>query len=137
MTKALICGGRNVGRTDPRVAGSQAGLELRKASAERMFVSKKMDELHQAKNFTLIIAGNEGGAERLGAQWGAANKVAVQLFERKKSSRESVMQRNTRMLDEAAPELVIAFGGGESTQALLVEANRRGVAVLEFALPKD
>lgn len=134
--KALICGGGKVGRTDPSATGSRASLELRRASAERRFLSDRLDELHSGKKFTEIVAGNEGGAERLGAQWATANNIPVRVFDRKKSSREDIIQRNLRMLDESQPELVIAFGGGESTKALLAEANRRGVAVMEIDLPK-
>ncbi len=136
MMKALICGGRNVGRTDPSTGSLQAGPELKKASAERKFVSDKMQELHQGNQFRRIVAGNEGGAERLGAQWAVANSVPVEIVKRK-NSRESVTQRNRRILDDAAPELVVAFGAGESTKALLAEAKRRGIAVMEIDLPKE
>ncbi|MGJ0509312.1 MAG: hypothetical protein ACR652_19750 [Methylocystis sp.] len=133
--KAIVCGGRNVGRARQTTTGVDAGGEIRRASAERKFVADKMSELHAAQPFTRIVGGNEGGAERLATHWATINGVPMSSVERR-NSRETTIQRNMRMLKEHAPELVVAFGGGESTEALLAEAQRTGVAVLRIDIPE-
>ncbi len=57
--KAIVCGGRNVGRTD-RKMHINAADEVRKAGDVRAFVAQKMDDLHVEKRFSEIMAGNEG-----------------------------------------------------------------------------
>ncbi len=133
--KALICGGRNVGRTNPNSLHSRAADEIRKATAVRKFVSEVMDELHVEKVFSEIVAGNEGGAERLGVSWATVNRIPCKIFDRK-GPKESTIQRNMRMLRESQPAMVVAFGGGESTTALLEEAKRHGVTCVEIAVPE-
>jgi hypothetical protein len=132
--KAIVCGGRNVGRTDPNALHLHASDEIKKAGAARTFVLKTMDELHSDKSFSAITCGNEGGAERLGITWATSRRIPVNVFERKGRG-ETTIDRNLRMLRASKPDLIIAFGGGESTQALLNEARRIGVPVLEVALP--
>jgi hypothetical protein len=133
--RAIVCGGRNVGRTDPNALHLGAATEIKKAGAARTFVLEMMDELHADRSFSEIIGGNEGGAERLGISWAASRRIPVNVFERK-SRRETTIHRNLRMLRASKPDLIIAFGGGESTQVLLKEAHKLGVPVLEIALPE-
>jgi hypothetical protein len=133
--KVIICGGRNVGRTDPNALHLDAASEVKRATAARRFVTAKMDELHVEKQFGKIIAGNEGGAERLGITWAVFKRIPHRVFERK-SRGETAVERNIRMLRESQPDLVIAFDGDESTTALLMEAKRLGVPALEIALPQ-
>lgn len=130
---ALVCGGRLVGRVDP-VFGSGTAAAINKASVERRFVFQKLDELHSEKKFSFLIAGNEGGAERLGIQWAANKAIPFNSYGRK-HKRETTIERNVRMLGASKPALVIAFGGGQSTNALIGEAKRLGIEVLEFTLP--
>ncbi len=94
----------------------------------------KMTDLHAEKKFSEIIGGDDGGAERICTGWAKANGVPVTIFERK-DRRESITDRNLRMLKASSPELVIAFGGGESTRALLSEAKNRGIPVVEIQMP--
>jgi hypothetical protein len=134
--RVIICGGRNVGRTDPNALHLDAASEIKRASAARRFVSAKMDELHVEKPFGEIIAGNEGGAERLGISWAVFKRIPHKVFERK-NRKETTFERNIRMLRESQPDLIIAFGGDESTTALLMEAKRLGVPAVEIALPQS
>jgi len=126
--KAIVCGGRNIGRANHH--SSDTAQEIARASAERRLVSAKLSELHAERSFSLIIGGNEGGAERLGTHWAEINRVPLKIVERK--HRETTPLRNARMLQENAPDLVIAFGGGESTDALLADAEKAGVAVIRI-----
>lgn len=145
--KVLISGGRNVGRPSE-------GADVARATQERKFVSDFLTNFHKAKPVSLVIAGNEGGAERLGLHWAALNKIPASVWERRTvtkekmvanvlgklagkrgSSSETTIKRNLRMLAGSQPDLIIAFGCGETTTALLEEAKKRGVEILEVKLP--
>lgn len=133
--KALVCGGRNVGRADPKKQHLEAANEIRKATAARRFVTETLDRLHLEKRFCEIIGGDEGGAERLGISWAVANQIPRTVFTRMNRT-ETTIKRNVRMLQECKPDLIIAIGGGESTSALLAEARKIGVPVVKVEMPK-
>jgi hypothetical protein len=132
--KALICGGRNVGRTNPNAVYLDAAKEIQRASEERKFVIEKLAELYRAGKFSSVIGGKEGGAERLATHWAAINGIPVEIIVRR-SGRETIERRNMRMLDEGRPELLIALGGGPGTQSLIAEARRRGIMAIEVDIP--
>lgn len=137
MRIALICGGRDVGRALQKDAESAThAVEL--ATAQRNFVAATLDRLHEEHPFSLIIGGNEGGAERLGVHWAATRKVTSKIFRRKSRllKTEDIFQRNSRMLREGKPDVVIAFGSGESTEKLLAEALSLGLPTLTFDVPE-
>jgi hypothetical protein len=132
--RAIVCGGRNIGRTNFDAIHLDASAEIKRASEERSFVANKMAALHAENQFHLLTGGNEGGAERLALLWGSNNGVPLLIVHRR-SEGETVIERNLRMLRESAPELVIAFGGAESTKALIDAAMAAGIRVLRFELP--
>ncbi len=135
--RVLVCGGRNVGRVSRNVsrhATADIHGGVKQATQERQFVADRMNELHAEKKFTEIIGGDDGGAERICTNWAKVNGVPLTIFERK-DRRETITNRNLRMLKASSPELVIAFGGGESTNALLSEAKNRGIPVIEIQMP--
>lgn len=134
VMKVLICGGRNVGRTNPNATHLDAAAEITRATKERNFVSEYLSKLHNEKTITEVNGGNEGGAERLGTHWATVNSVQSVVW-RRLNSKESVLTRNSRMLSGSKPDLVIAFGGGESTSLLLKEARDKGFQVIEVEIP--
>ncbi len=133
--KVLICGGRNVGRTNPNATHRDAAAEITRASKEKQFVNDYLTKLHQENNTKVIIAGDEGGAERIGLHWALVNKIAASPFKRI-NSKETTIARNSRMLAESKPDIVIAFGNGESTTQLLKEAKEKGIQVIEIKIPE-
>jgi len=154
--KLLVCGGRLVGQVAPDLGGDAAAREMARASFERKFVTNYLAKMHEETPITLVIGGSEGGAERLGVNWAGANKVAVMTWQRLKFPKsgllssikllggkasssnytlETMEARNARMLAGCAPDLVLAFGGGASTQILLQDAREKGLHVVEIAIP--
>jgi hypothetical protein len=132
--KVLVCGNRNVGRTNPNATHLNAKAEIQRATNERTFVFDYLSTIHKEKSFTEVIGGDEGGAERLGLHWATVNKVSQKVWTRS-SKKESVIDRNNRMLAGSIPDLVIAFGSGESTTILIGAAKEKGIQVLEVAIP--
>lgn len=152
--KVLVCGGRNVGRTNPNTTLGHSGAEVTRATSERNFVSQYLTKIHSATPITQVIGGDEGGAERIGLNWAATNNIQTDVWARQKttagtvtkaldmlrkkntSSRETMAQRNSRMLSGSKPDLVVSFGGGDSSSELVKQAKQKGIEVIEVPLPK-
>ncbi len=131
--RVLICGGRNVGRVSKSTGFQNAGHELEAASAARLFISDMLSKLHAEQPFTLVICGAEGGAERLGKKWAELANIPVQPF--MMDQRQTISDRNKRMLDQGKPEFIIAFEGGEETEIMLANAEQRGIPVARIPIP--
>lgn len=54
-----------------------------------------------------------------------------------KHSKETMLERNRRMLNENTPDVVLAFGTGTSTEALVNDARARGIEIIEVDFPVD
>ncbi len=132
--KVLVCGNRNVGRTNPNATHLNAKAEIQRATNERTFVFDYLSSIHKEKSFTEVIGGDEGGAERLGLHWATVNKIPQKLWNRT-SKKESIIDRNKRMLAGSKPDLIIAFGSGVSTEILTGAAKEKGIQVVEVAMP--
>ncbi|PPD45199.1 MAG: hypothetical protein CTY15_05330 [Methylocystis sp.] len=135
--KVLVCGSRNVGRSSENVHVSLSGQEVAKAGAQRDFVSSTLTILHSECRFSLVIAGDEGGAERLGLHWAQRNGIPTMAVARKKGvllqkKVEDIKERNLRMLREGEPQLIVCFGEGENTSRLLAAAQAKGIEALLF-----
>ncbi len=134
--RAIICGGRNIGRASGEIAAAQVQAELERASDERAFVFEALTALHVKHGFAEIIAGDEGGCERLGLNWAGLNNIPVSVFSRERRSfrKETIDERNVRMLVAARPDAMVCFGGGEATERLVAAAQRSGVPVTRISV---
>ncbi len=153
--KLLVCGSRKIGKTDPSTPIHLAGVDTHNATRQRKFVFDYLSQHHKLSTVTQVIGGDEGGAERLGQHWAKMNNIPIVTIRRlmfqpsifwtftsfltgKKRSaarKENIEDRNHRMLAETEPDLIIAFGAGKSTEALLQEARDRGIGVIEVEVP--
>ncbi len=155
--QVLVCGSRTVGQVSPGLTGPAAAKDLSRASFERKFVTGYLSRLHEKTPITLLIGGEEGGAGSVGLNWARANNIetmgwrrlkfpksallaSLTSFGKKKRSSDYVMEtfeaRNARMLEGCQPELILAFGGGESTRLMLELAREKGVRVIEIEIPE-
>lgn len=109
--KVLVCGGREY--TDARKLYSV------------------LDGLHAKHNITLIINGGAHGADYLGRLWARERKVPCSTYpaDWDRHGRSAGPVRNQRMLDEAVPDLVVAFPGGSGTANMIQKAEAAGVEV--------
>lgn len=115
MTRVLVCGGRNY--TDaPKVRAV-------------------LDKLHAEAGIDLIIQGGAKGADDLAFDCARVNYVDQVQFDADWENQGSFAgpMRNTRMLNEGKPDLVIAFPGGRGTADMVKKARRAGVQVVEIA----
>lgn len=154
----LVCGGRDIGQIVSGLTGADAARQMSRATHERRFISNYLNKIHEETPISHVICGNEGGAERVGLNWAEINRIPVSAWSRlkirktgfisslrslggksasKNYTRETIEARNTRMLEGSAPDLVVAFGGGDSTKLLLEDARRRGLKVIEIVMPES
>lgn len=111
--KVLVCGGRDFDR--------------------RSFAYKTLDKLHKEHNFDLVIQGDARGADTIGRDWAFLHGINVRTFSAnwEKYGKRAGMIRNSYMLKEGEPDLVIAFPGGNGTANMVMLARRANVNVIE------
>lgn len=112
--RVLVCGGRDF--TDSARARSV------------------LDHYHRERPFTLLIHGAARGADGLAGEWAAAHGVTQQAFpaDWNAHGRAAGPIRNTQMLTEGKPDIVIAFPGGRGTENMIGQAERARVPVLRI-----
>lgn len=108
--KALVCGGRDF--------------------TDRTQLFNYLDTM---TSITFIIEGGARGADRLAKQWAQARGVPYRTYPADWSRYRSAAgsTRNQQMLDEAQPDIVIAFQGGRGTANMVRLARSAGVRVVE------
>lgn len=118
MHRLLICGGRDY--TDAKRIWSVLDHYLR-----------------EADNFEVVIHGAARGADTIGGEWAMARGLRVEAYPANwtQYGNGAGSLRNTQMLRESKPTLVIAFPGGRGTANMVGQAKRAGVAVLEIPWP--
>ncbi len=112
--RVLVCGGR----------------DLRDAE----LIESTLDRLLAARGpFERLIHGGARGVDRLAGTWARKNGVLEWDFlpEWHRAGTRDGSVRNQRMIDEALPELVIAFPGGDGTADMVERAKAAGVEVIE------
>lgn len=119
MTVALICGGR-----DFRPNGQ----------AHQTAIVRKLNALHEARRFSLVIQGGARGADTFGRLWayGAGIPTETYFANWDRDGRAAGPIRNRRMLKDGKPDLVIAFPGGVGTADMIKAALAAGVEVIEL-----
>lgn len=81
----------------------------------------------------VVIEGGARGADSLARHWAMRNGRGTQGFRADWSlGKRAGPLRNQRMLDEAQPDLVIAFPGGRGTADMVRRARAAGVEVREM-----
>jgi len=112
--RVIVCGGRNF--------HDYEALE------------KYLDMLHALHVFTVVIHGDARGADTLAKYWANQRHVDSTAYPAnwKRNPRGAGVIRNKQMLDEAKPEMVIAFPGGNGTKDMREQATRAGLLVIDL-----
>ncbi len=111
--RILVCGGRGY--------------------ADQQFVTEVLDAFHAALGITVLIHGAAPGADTLARRWAGWRKVEEMPFpaDWAEQGRAAGPIRNSRMLAEGRPDLVIAFPGGTGTADMKRKAAKVGIRVEE------
>jgi SLOG family YspA-like protein len=109
--KILVCGGRDL-----------------PANAVREW----LDVHIESANVTSVIQGGAKGADAGAKQWAEVNKIRCEEYPANwdKYGKAAGMIRNKQMLDDAAPDLVIAFPGGTGTANMTDLARKAGKVII-------
>ena len=109
----LVCGGRNFNDT--------------------LLLYKRLDTLHKANPIDVIIEGDARGADRMAGYWARKNRITNLKFpaDWERYGKAAGFIRNRQMLEEAKPDLVVAFPGGNGTANMVKIAKDAGVDVIE------
>jgi hypothetical protein len=110
--KVLVCGGREY-------------RDVRR-------VYNELDRLHSETPITLIIHGGADGADRLAGDWAHDRNIECTVYKAdwKTYGRSAGPRRNSQMLTEGKPDLVVAFPGGIGTADMCDKARRAGVRIV-------
>lgn len=97
------------------------------------FIVNVLDRVHSRQPVTLLIEGGATDAETLARRWAIARgiEVATYLANRNRYQDRALPIRNSQMLREGRPELVIAFKGGRGTAHMVTIAAAALVPVLK------
>ena len=110
--RVLVCGGRDY--------------------VDREHVWRALDDIHAAHGIDLLIDGGASGADALARQWAVERRVRGWTFMAnwEAHGRAAGPIRNSRMLVEGKPDLVVAFSGGAGTRSMVRKALAAGVQVM-------
>lgn len=129
--RVLVCGGRTWGwaRWDAPFP------EQRRALKQRQQTFDVLDKIDMVIGVDVLIHGDARGADRVSQLWAERLRVPFLPFPAnwKDHGKAAGPIRNTQMLDEGEPNLVVAFPGGVGTSDMLGKAiDRDGVDVLDM-----
>lgn len=116
MYKILVCGGRDFN-----------DRQLLFDTLESIRKSKR----HEEDNLE-IISGMAKGADSLAVEYAKAFGLPLNKFfaEWEKYGKSAGYRRNTRMLVEGKPDLVVAFPGGKGTEMMIKIAKEAGIQTI-------
>jgi YspA, cpYpsA-related SLOG family len=82
-----------------------------KAKAERVFLFRALDSLHDDSSITAIISGGARGADALAIEWAREQDIRHEVYAADWVSygRKAGPIRNQQMIDEVSPDIVVAF----------------------------
>lgn len=112
--RVLVCGGRNFSDTNSLVT--------------------TLDTWHKQHGpITCIVHGMARGADQFADDWARKCGVQVARYPAEWHAKGAAAGpiRNSRMLKEGKPDVVIAFPGGRGTEDMVEKAKRAGVRVVK------
>lgn len=99
--------------------------------ANRWHVYEVLDAAHAANPISLIIHGGATGADALAHSWAVEHDIRWNRYRAnwKEYGNPAGPMRNQMMLDQAKPDLVVAFPGGTGTADMVRKARAANVPV--------
>jgi len=117
--KILVCGGR-----------SFTNVEL---------IGQTLDKLMDSYVIECVIEGDAPGADRIAGTWARTHSIPNYKFpaDWKKHGKAAGPKRNTQMILNAQPDLVVAFPGSKGTADMISKAKSAGIEVLQISDGQD
>jgi hypothetical protein len=113
--KILVCGGR----------------EYLDGGAVNKYLTNLIESEYFLSPITAVIHGGAKGADSLAGEWAKANGITQEVFKPdwNRFGKAAGFIRNSEMLKDGKPDLVVAFPGGRGTAMMVDIARRAGVQV--------
>lgn len=95
-----------------------------------------LETIHREHKITMLIHGAARGADTLASQWAIGRGIPTEPYpvtrsDLRRLGKRAGHLRNSRMLLEGRPDVVVAFPGGPGTTNMVMQARREsGVIVL-------
>ena len=114
--KILVCGGRIFGLSDE----------------ERNLIHAQLADL-VVQHDDSIVVGGAPGVDTVAEEWAKHWEIRYEVFpaQWRLHGKKAGPIRNQRMLDEARPDLVVAFPGGAGTADMVRRAHKAGINVIQ------
>lgn len=114
MKRILVCGGRDYDNKE--------------------YLFSVLDKANTRWRNIVIIHGAATGADELAAEWSIERQVDVECYPAnwKQYGKRAGFIRNSQMLNEGHPDLVIAFPGGNGTAMMVKLAKAANISVIEI-----
>ena len=129
MFRLLICGGRYFGSMlDPKTKKIVTNIQ-----DITYFYTKTSEIINNINQDILIIHGGAKGADTLANEFALENNIPVSVFPANwvKYGKAAGVIRNTQMLEEGKPNLVLAFPGGPGTRNMCMQAKLHKIPVIK------
>lgn len=134
--KILVCGGRDFGDLTRKKRGTE---EWNSAEQQRIYLFNQLDILcakfskfHTPPHKDIeIVSGAARGADSAASAYAIANNLKLHEFpaDWKRYGPSAGPIRNQQMIDEARPDLVVAFPGKTGTQDMIRRALENKIPV--------
>jgi hypothetical protein len=114
--RVLVCGGRDFDNV--------------------IWLRERLEDVHLRQgNITVLIHGGATGADALAAAWARARDISIRVYRADwaRHGKAAGPIRNTKMLVDGKPDLVVAFPGGRGTADMVRQARTAGVRVIMAA----
>ena len=125
MVRVLVCGGRDL---DPTQAFNWLEVNAKDEIASCLGI-------YGTVTIDVLIHGGARGADEGAARWGGSEHAKVLCFNAdwKAHGKSAGPRRNSRMLLDGKPDVVIALPGGRGTADMINQAEGEGVPVIKVA----
>ena len=110
--RVLVCGGRDLNNQE--------------------IVDSTLNKLDALQKITCLIHGGARGADSLSGIWAQSKNIETIVFpaDWNRYGKSAGYIRNSQMLTEGIPDLVVAFPGGKGTKNMIELAKKANVPVL-------
>ena len=100
---------------------------------DKATVFDELDKLHGHHPVSLIINGGARGADYCSSQWAKESDIPLRVFKAdwQQFGDQAVFVLNGAMIEEAKPELILAFPGGDVTTDMVKRAEQVGITVIK------
>lgn len=127
--RVLVCGGRNYGWSEN--SNRQKVMDKNKIMELVNTLNKIKDSIETLNMTMVVIQGEAKGADEWAKKWANANGVSTIDFtpDWDTHGKKAGFIRNSDMLKQGKPNLVVAFSGGNGTKMMCEIAEKANVSV--------